>query len=92
MSLGRSGGLLISMFEKLERSPMTNFAVRRAFRKLPALMTTAAALCCLAAQPTYAADDDAGDGAPKGATVTVLKAAKACFPAIVEVSGIVRPH
>ncbi len=28
----------------------------------------------------------------KGATVTVLKAAKACFPAIVEVSGIVRPR
>jgi HlyD family secretion protein len=71
---------------------MINFAVRRASRKLPALMATAAALCCLAAHPAFAADDDAGDGAPKGATVTVLKAAKACFPAIVEVSGIVRPR
>ena len=30
--------------------------------------------------------------APKGATVTVLKATKSCFPAIVEVSGIVRPR
>src|ERR1700761_8719790 len=58
---------------------MTNFAVRRASTKLPALMASAA-------------DDDAGDGAPKGATVTVLKATKACFPAIVEVSGIVRPR
>jgi multidrug efflux pump subunit AcrA (membrane-fusion protein) len=44
-------------------------------------------LCCLAAQPSRAADEA---DAPKGASVTVLKAAKACFPAIVEVSGIVR--
>ena len=48
---------------------------------------TAAALCCVAAQPGRADDAEA---APKGATVTVLKATKACFPAIVEVSGIVR--
>jgi multidrug efflux pump subunit AcrA (membrane-fusion protein) len=46
-----------------------------------------AALGCVAAQPGRA--DDA-ETAPKGATVTVLKATKACFPAIVEVSGIVR--
>src|SRR3974390_147879 len=31
-------------------------------------------------------------GAPKGATVTVLKAAKFCFPAIVEASGIIIPR
>jgi multidrug efflux pump subunit AcrA (membrane-fusion protein) len=46
----------------------------------------AATLLCLAL-PALAADET---DAPKGATVTVLKATKACFPAIVEVSGIVR--
>ncbi len=55
----------------------------RAF-PLPAL---AAALLCLAALPALAAGEA---DAPKGATVTVLKATKACFPAIVEVYGIVR--
>jgi multidrug efflux pump subunit AcrA (membrane-fusion protein) len=49
----------------------------------PALAT---AVFCLAAQPSLA--DDEAD-APKGAAVTVLKAAKACFSDIVEVSGIV---
>lgn len=44
-----------------------------------------AALLCLAASAVHAADDPA---APKGATVTVLKANRACFAAIVEVSGI----
>jgi HlyD family secretion protein len=67
---------------------MTNLPARSLSRKLPAL-ATAAALCCLAAQPSRAADEA---DAPKGASVTVLKAAKACFPAIVEVSGIVRPR
>jgi HlyD family secretion protein len=62
-------------------------ASRRLSRKFSVLMA-GAALCCFAASPTIAADDDAG--APQGATVTVLKATKACFPAIVEVSGIVR--
>ena len=65
---------------------MTNLPARRLSRHLPALATTAV-LCCLAAQPSRAADEA---DAPKGASVTVLKAAKACFPAIVEVSGIVR--
>jgi HlyD family secretion protein len=65
---------------------MTNLPARGLSRKLPAL-ATAAALCCLASQPSRAADEA---DAPKGASVTVLKAAKACFPAIVEVSGIVR--
>jgi HlyD family secretion protein len=46
-------------------------------------------LLCLAAHPALAAEEA---DAPKGATVTVLKATKACFPAIVEVSGIVRPR
>ena len=67
---------------------MTNLPARGLSRILPAL-ATAAALCCLASQPSRAADEA---DAPKGASVTVLKAAKACFPAIVVVSGIVRPH
>jgi multidrug efflux pump subunit AcrA (membrane-fusion protein) len=43
---------------------------------------------CFVSQPCPAADDI---GAPKGAAVTVLKAAKQCFAAIVEVSGILLP-
>jgi HlyD family secretion protein len=46
-------------------------------------------LALVAASPARAADDEA---APKGAAVTVLKAAKACFSAIVEVSGVVIPR
>jgi HlyD family secretion protein len=54
-------------------------------RKLPTLI--AAGLLSLAsASPALAAEEP---DAPKGAAVTVLKAAKACFSAIVEVSGIV---
>jgi HlyD family secretion protein len=45
----------------------------------------AALVCLAAASPTLAADEA---DAPKGAAVTVLKAAKSCFAAIVEVSGI----
>ncbi len=45
--------------------------------------------CSACALPALAAEEA---DAPKGATVTVLKATKACFPAIVEVSGIVRPR
>jgi multidrug efflux pump subunit AcrA (membrane-fusion protein) len=43
---------------------------------------------CFVSQPCLAADDT---GTPKGAAVTVLKAAKQCFAAIVEVSGILLP-
>jgi HlyD family secretion protein len=49
---------------------------------LPALLT--AALFALAA-PASAAEEDT----PKGASVTVLKAAKACFGNLVEVSGFI---
>jgi HlyD family secretion protein len=49
-------------------------------------VSIAAMLACLALPALAAEEADA----PKGATVTVLKATKACFPAIVEVSGIVR--
>ena len=67
---------------------MTNLPARRLSRHLPAL-AAATALCCLSLQPSRAAEET---DAPKGASVSVLKAAKACFPAIVEVSGIIRAH
>jgi len=54
-------------------------------RKL--LTSTAAALLALFSLPALAADEP-DPAAPKGAAVTVLKAAKACFSNIVEVSGI----
>src|SRR6476620_7612084 len=44
----------------------------------------------LAATAAFAADE--ADAQPKGAAVTVLKAAKSCFGNIVEVSGIVIPR
>ncbi len=44
---------------------------------------TATLLCLAAAIPSLAAEDA---DAPKGAAVTVLKAAKSCFDRIVEVS------
>ncbi|WGS21042.1 MULTISPECIES: HlyD family efflux transporter periplasmic adaptor subunit [unclassified Bradyrhizobium] len=47
----------------------------------------AVALLLLAAQPALAADNT--EAMPKGAAVTVLKAAKYCFDNIVEVSGLV---
>jgi multidrug efflux pump subunit AcrA (membrane-fusion protein) len=47
-----------------------------------------AAICALA-QPSYAAEEAEGG---KGATVTVFKATKACFSAIVEVFGILIPR
>jgi multidrug efflux pump subunit AcrA (membrane-fusion protein) len=50
----------------------------------------ASLLCLTLAAPALAADNDAD--APKGAAVTVLKAAKDCFWAIVEVSGTVIPR
>ncbi len=48
-----------------------------------------ALLCLAAASPSLAADEP---DAPKGAAVTVLKAAKYCFPAIVDASGIIIPR
>ncbi|MBA2399096.1 MAG: HlyD family efflux transporter periplasmic adaptor subunit [Bradyrhizobium sp.] len=52
--------------------------------KLPALMVLGT--LCLAAPPAFAADEET---APKGAAVTVFKAAKSCFGNNVEVSGTV---
>ena len=48
-----------------------------------------AGLLCLTSQQALCADETE---APKGAAVTVLQAAKFCFAAIVEVSGIVVPR
>jgi multidrug efflux pump subunit AcrA (membrane-fusion protein) len=48
-----------------------------------------AGLLCLAGQPALAADEH---DAPKGAAVTVVKATKACFNNVVQVSGIVIPR
>ena len=50
------------------------------------LLAPFALLLALATSPALAADEP---DAPKGATVTVLKAAKSCFDDIVEVSGLV---
>ena len=49
-------------------------------------LTTTTLLLALCSVPSIAADDP---DAPKGAAVTVLKAAKSCFADVVDVSGIV---
>jgi HlyD family secretion protein len=67
---------------------MHPFPAPRLSRTLPTLL--AAGLLCVAAMSPSLADD--ADSAPKGAAVTVLKATKACFDAIVEASGIVIPR
>ncbi len=68
---------------------MNHFAGHRSSPTLPTLLL--AALLTLGATPSLAADDDT-DAAPKGAAVTVLKAAKFCFSNLVEVSGTVIPR
>jgi HlyD family secretion protein len=52
----------------------------------------AAEMFCLLSSPSLAAADDPDPAAPKGAAVTVLKAAKACFANIVEVTGTIIPR
>jgi HlyD family secretion protein len=66
---------------------MGHFSARTFSQTLPTL--AAAALICLATQPSFAADEA---DAPKGAAVTVLKATKSCFPNLVEATGIIRPR
>jgi HlyD family secretion protein len=69
---------------------MTNLPERAPSRKW--LAPVAAAFLSLTALPSLAAEDpDAPKDGPKGAAVTVLKAAKQCFGNIVEVSGIIIP-
>jgi len=65
---------------------MNRVATAKLALKLPTMVI--AALLGVASQACLAADDK---DAPKGAAVTVLKAAKSCFAAIVEVSGILIP-
>jgi HlyD family secretion protein len=64
--------------------PMTPFAACRPSRKW--LAPLAAALLSLTPHPSLAAEEA---DAPKGAAVTVLKAAKSCFDNVVEATGIV---
>jgi HlyD family secretion protein len=59
-------------------------------RQFVPLASIAALLCLASASPSLA--DDEADAAPRGAAVTVVKAAKTCFDAIVEASGIVIPR
>jgi len=66
---------------------MNPFASPRS-RKLLAPLA-AGLLALAAAQPSLAADEP---DAPKGAAVTVLRAAKACFSSIVEASGLIIPR
>jgi HlyD family secretion protein len=62
----------------------------RSFSQMPLRQAIAGLVACLAlASPSLAADEP---DAPKGAAVTVLKAAKYCFPAIVDASGIIIPR
>jgi multidrug efflux pump subunit AcrA (membrane-fusion protein) len=71
---------------------MNHFAARELSRKL--LTPVMAGLLSLASQQCLSAAEeaDAPKDGPKGAAVTVLKAAKSCFSNIVEVSGIVIPR
>ena len=74
---------------------MNPLASLRAFRRLsaPSVASLVAVMLLAVACPARAADDsDAPKEGPKGATVTVLKASKFCFPAIVEASGIILPR
>jgi HlyD family secretion protein len=74
---------------------MTSFALPHPSRNLLARLAavTAAVIALALAFPSLAADEpDAPKDGGKGATVTVLKAAKFCFPAIVEASGIIIPR
>ena len=66
---------------------MSHFRAPRRSRKFAAL--SAVGLLCLAAQPARAAGEA---DAPKGPSVSVLKATRFCFDNIVEVSGIILPR
>lgn len=69
---------------------MTLLPTSRPSRNLPTLL--AAALLALASLPSLAAEEPADPNAPRGAAVTVLKAAKSCFSDIVEVAGVIQPR
>ncbi|HZR71438.1 efflux RND transporter periplasmic adaptor subunit [Bradyrhizobium sp.] len=67
---------------------MSSAASRTRFLLSTALLYFAIA----AASPTLAADNPAAKDAPQGATVTVLKATKYCFPNVVEAFGVLIPR
>ena len=67
---------------------MAPLSAHAASPRLPALLL--AAILGLASHPSRAADE--AEAAPKGAAVTVLKAAKSCFANTVEVSGTIIPR
>jgi len=69
---------------------MPPFALNPSRRHLAPLAATL--LCLTLASPARAADDLDNKDAARGASVTVLKAAKYCFPAIVDASGIIIPR
>src|SRR6267142_32473 len=70
--------------------PMQNLLARGLSRKW--LGPVVAGLFGLASLPSLAAEEpDVPKDGPKGAAVTVLKAAKSCFSNIVDVSGILIP-
>lgn len=66
---------------------MITRACDRSLKLAPLLLAGALSV---ATSPTLAADGD--EAAPRGAAVTVLKAAKSCFANIVEVSGTIIPR
>ena len=68
-------------------NPLAAFASSRGW-----LTPIFAALLCLASASRSLAADEPDKDAPRGAAVTVLKAAKFCFANIVEVSGLVIPR
>jgi multidrug efflux pump subunit AcrA (membrane-fusion protein) len=77
------------MSQKPDRNAMTNFADVRLSRYWYAPVVAACLFSIVSASPALAADEP---DAPRGATVTVLKAAKSCFSDIVEVSGLLIPR
>ena len=82
------GKIPVEEFMKPEANPMFGFAARDV---LPRCLVPFASLLCLALiSPALAADEP--DAPKDGAAVTVLKAAKFCFPNIVEASGIIVPR
>jgi HlyD family secretion protein len=86
LPLGSQASLLISKEpENRTGTPMTPFAALSPSRKW---LAPAVATLLTLASPALAADNPDPD-APTGAAVTVLKAAKACFSNLVEVTGIV---
>jgi HlyD family secretion protein len=70
---------------------MTLLPTSRPSRNLPTLLF-ATLLALASGSPARAAEEPIDANAPRGAAVTVLKAAKSCFSDIVEVAGIIQPR